>query len=111
VRFYNIFKLGFNKHNCPKINIFNAHRKKILDEKKSFYRNIFLSQCLFIAILCANISSVLALTRSLLKFEKIGIFDELGVVDADADESSTVSGEVLGMESLHLSRFVLPNLI
>jgi len=31
--FKNIFKLGFNKHNCRKINIFNSHRKKILNEK------------------------------------------------------------------------------
>jgi len=29
VTFYNIFKLGFNNHNCPKINIFNSHGKKI----------------------------------------------------------------------------------
>jgi len=38
------------KQNCPKINIFNSHRKiKILDEKCifiaiSFYRNVFLSE-------------------------------------------------------------------
>ncbi len=29
VTFQNIFKLGFNEHNCPKINIFNSHRKNI----------------------------------------------------------------------------------
>ena len=32
VTFKNTFKLGFYKHDCPKINIFNSHRKKILDE-------------------------------------------------------------------------------
>jgi len=49
--FENIFKLGFNKHNCPKINIFNTH-------KKYWIKNIFLSQYLFIAILCLKMSSV-----------------------------------------------------
>jgi len=28
VTFKNLFKLGFDKHNCPKINIFNSHREK-----------------------------------------------------------------------------------
>ncbi len=36
--------MGFNKHNYPKINIFEKHRKKMLDEKISFYRNVFLLQ-------------------------------------------------------------------
>ncbi len=43
---------------------FNAHRKNYWIKKYifitiSFYHNIFLSQCLFIAILCAKMSSVL----------------------------------------------------
>jgi len=37
--FQKIFKVGFNKHNCPKINISIHKGKKILSEK-----------CLFIAI-------------------------------------------------------------
>jgi len=55
VTFYNIFKLDFNKHNCPKINIFYSLRKKILDEKCLF---IFLLQYLFTSILCAKILCV-----------------------------------------------------
>jgi len=51
VTFKKIFKLGFNKHNCPKINIFNSHgEKKILVEKYFFF--------LFISLLWAKMSRV-----------------------------------------------------
>jgi hypothetical protein len=48
VKFYNIFILGFNRHNCQK-KISNSQRKIIFDERCrfigiSFYCNIFLSQ-------------------------------------------------------------------
>jgi len=63
------FQTRFQYAYCPKINIFNSHRKKILEEKifsihtgkkywrknvfLSFYCNIFLSQyCVEIEILC-----------------------------------------------------------
>ncbi len=41
--FRNLFKLGFNKHNCPKINICNSHGKKYWMKNiyLSFYCNIF----------------------------------------------------------------------
>jgi len=53
--FQNISKQASIEQNCPKINIFNAHRKKILDDKCIF---MAISFYLFIAILCAKISSV-----------------------------------------------------
>jgi len=55
VTFKKNFKLGFNKHNSPKINIFNSHRKKVLDEKCLF---IFLLQFIFISILCEKLLCV-----------------------------------------------------
>jgi len=42
--FQNIFNVGFNKHNGPKINIL------IHTGKKYWLKNVFLSQYLFIAI-------------------------------------------------------------
>ncbi len=44
--FLNIFKLGFNKNNCPKINIFNSHSKKY------WMKNVFLSQYRVKNIVC-----------------------------------------------------------
>jgi hypothetical protein len=49
-------------HNCPKINIFNSHRKKILEEKCLF---IFLLQYLFISILCGKILCELGLISTI----------------------------------------------
>jgi len=46
------------EQNCPKINIFNSHRKKILDEKCLFIFLFEVSFYLFIAILRAKMSSV-----------------------------------------------------
>jgi len=46
-----MFKLGFKKHNCPKITIFNSHREKNIGRK-------MMSLFLFIAILWAKILCV-----------------------------------------------------
>jgi len=50
--FQNIFKVGFNKHNCPKINI------SVHTGKKYWLKNVFLLQYIFIAMSQAKMSSV-----------------------------------------------------
>jgi len=55
VTFLNFFKLGFNKHNCPKIDIFNSHKKIFFGWKMSFHLFIAISFYLFISILRAKI--------------------------------------------------------
>jgi len=45
-----LFKVGFNKHNCPKINIFNSHRKKNIGWKMYFYLIIEIS--FYLNIVC-----------------------------------------------------------
>ncbi len=59
VTFYNIFKLGFSKHNCPKINIFNSHKKKNIGWKISFY--LFIAIYFYLNIVYKNIVSELGL--------------------------------------------------
>jgi hypothetical protein len=49
------FQTGINRSELSKINIFNTHRKKILDVKCLF---IAISFYLFIAILCAKIAKI-----------------------------------------------------
>ncbi len=66
VTFQNNFKQASIEQNCPKINIFSKHRKK------NWMKNVLLLQYLFIAILCAKMSSVYrALHRWASKINKI----------------------------------------
>jgi len=58
------FKLGFKKHNCPKINVFNSLKKKKFWMKNvflSFYCNIFF----YLNIVCKNIVCELGLCKPL----------------------------------------------
>jgi len=54
VTFKNIFKLGFNKYNCPKINIFNTRRKKYW-MKKIIFINLFITMSFYRNIVCENV--------------------------------------------------------